>query len=135
MRLNNTINGKCSGCGNCCSNILLLTEKEINKINKYIKKYKIKPINRNSILNTEYKDVCPFLNNDNKCNIYPIRAKICKTFMCDNSKREDIDYLNVKVVNMIKTFFPKEYCPEIDLSFIEKRIKELQNKLRKEEKL
>ena len=60
MQINNTINGRCSSCGNCCSNILLLTDKEISKIKKYIKENNIKPVNRNSILNNEYKDVCPF---------------------------------------------------------------------------
>lgn len=134
MVMNNTIKGKCSGCGNCCSNILLLTNDEIKKIKEHVKIHNIKPINRNTILSTEYKDVCPFLGRDNKCAIYPIRPKICRTFICDDSVRDDIDYVNIVVTNMIKTFFPEEYCPEIDLSSIEKRIKELQNKLRKDDK-
>lgn len=132
MQINNTINGRCSNCGNCCSNILLLTDKEISKIKKYIKENNIKPVNRNSILNNEYKDVCPFLNKENRCNIYPIRAQICQNFICDNSVRDDINYLDVKVVNMLSTFFPKEYCPEVNLSEIENNIKQLQIKLRKE---
>ena len=39
---NMTDNGKCTGCGNCCSNILPMTDKEIEVIRRYIKKNHIK---------------------------------------------------------------------------------------------
>lgn len=44
-----TDNGKCTQCGKCCSNLLPMTEKEIEVIRKYIKRYHIK----------EYKHLIP----------------------------------------------------------------------------
>ena len=38
---NYTVNEKCSSCGNCCSNILPMSSKEIDTIKKYIKKNEI----------------------------------------------------------------------------------------------
>ena len=37
-----TDNGKCTQCGQCCSNILPMTEDEISVIRRYIKKHHIK---------------------------------------------------------------------------------------------
>ena len=45
-----TINGECSGCGKCCTNILPLSQKEIQKIKSYIGQYKVTPVNRNNVL-------------------------------------------------------------------------------------
>lgn len=37
-----TDNGKCTQCGECCTNILPMTQAEINNIHKYIKKHNVK---------------------------------------------------------------------------------------------
>ena len=37
-----TKDGKCSSCGQCCSNLLPLSNNEIRKIKEYIKKHGIK---------------------------------------------------------------------------------------------
>ena len=37
-----TINGKCSGCGNCCANFLPVSNVEVDRIRRYIKKHGIK---------------------------------------------------------------------------------------------
>lgn len=86
---NFTKDGKCSGCGNCCSNLLPMSQKEIDIIHKYIKKHHIKecrhlfPTARPSIDLT-----CPFRDNDNKtCAIYEVRPEICRQFICDSEKR------------------------------------------------
>lgn len=39
---NLTCNGKCTECGQCCSNLLPMTDDEISVIKKYIKKNGIK---------------------------------------------------------------------------------------------
>ena len=39
---NFTKDGKCSGCGNCCSNLLPMSQKEVDAIRRYIKKHGIK---------------------------------------------------------------------------------------------
>lgn len=85
---NFTIDGKCSGCGQCCSALLPLSNKEINNIRKYIKKKNIKPCRHGvgSPRNIQLDLMCPFLDEskkDKKCLIYPARPQICKAFKCD----------------------------------------------------
>lgn len=58
-----TDNGKCTGCGNCCSNLLPMTDKEIEIIFQYIKKYNIKECKHGIPLANPILDMtCPFLN-------------------------------------------------------------------------
>ena len=79
--------GKCTGCGACCSDFLPLSNKEIKEISDYIKKKNIKPTARNlPITDITFDLTCPFLDNSkecDKCKIYPVRPKICRTFKCD----------------------------------------------------
>lgn len=69
-------NWNCSMCGNCCSNFLPLTSLEINKLKRLAKKENIL-----SVRNDWYSR-CPFLNNQNKCDIYEDRPLICREFTC-----------------------------------------------------
>lgn len=85
-----TKDGKCSQCGNCCSDLLWLSEKEIKEIKSYIKKNKIEEQKHTvpaPVSNPPIADLtCPFLNmnkKDEKCVIYPVRPLICKCFMCN----------------------------------------------------
>lgn len=112
-----TIGGKCSCCGNCCSNSLYLTQKEINTIKAYIRKHNIKeqthrliPVKEQPVLDM----MCPFLddNAEKKCTIYPVRPFVCRKFICN-----DPDwwvqglvkvYDKLKQINMRKTFFGRE---------------------------
>lgn len=88
---NYTKNGKCSQCGNCCSNILPMSDKEIRTIHKYIEKNAI--TERKHLLPTTNPCLdmtCPFLDTDKKCEkcaIYPVRPAICRQFICDSEKR------------------------------------------------
>lgn len=79
-------NGKCVGCGNCCSNILPMTDKEIKVIKQYIKKHKIKECKHTIPLAEPVLDMtCPFLNTSKKtekCTIYSVRPAICRCFIC-----------------------------------------------------
>lgn len=81
-----TDNGKCTGCGNCCSNILPMTDKEIEAIRKYIKKHHIKEFKHGiPLANPAFDMTCPFLNTDKKtekCMIYEVRPAICRCFIC-----------------------------------------------------
>lgn len=123
----------CSKCGKCCTDVLMATQAEIEKIKKYIKKYNIKPINRNTIFDKEQKNICPFLKVDNTCSIYPVRLEMCEKFFCKNSKRENSlkTYKNVKVISMMQTFFPDEFMTEspFDLTYEKIRLKSLKEKI------
>lgn len=83
-----TLNGKCSNCGQCCSNCLPLSEAEIRRIKAYVKKHKIKEQRHNAMVEVDM--TCPFRDERNrKCLIYEIRPAICRQFMC-NYTHEDI---------------------------------------------
>ena len=129
LRQNNTNNGQCSACGKCCANVLMLNEKEIDIIKKYINKHNILPVNRNTIFS--FVNICPFLSKNNKCNIYEVRPDICRKFSCDKSISQDLsDYTNVKAIDMMSTFYPNEFSEKPDLTEINNRIKILQKKIK-----
>lgn len=84
---NYTCKGNCSGCGNCCGDILHLSKNEIKKIAKYVKQNKIEATSRNILI--AYDNTCPFRDNkDKKCKIYEIRPEICRVYKCDKTPEE-----------------------------------------------
>lgn len=107
-----TENGKCTGCGNCCSNLLPMTDKEIEVIRKYIKKHHIKEHRHFAPLANPSLDLtCPFLNGSKKtekCEIYEVRPHICREFICCPSERKPIDLewgLRARCVDVRKEFY------------------------------
>ncbi len=83
-----TKDGKCSGCGECCTDILPLTKKEVSRIRDYIQRKHI-PEYRNVMLANSYDLTCPFRNEDKGiCTIYEVRPEICRDFMCDKDPKE-----------------------------------------------
>ena len=104
-----SINGKCSMCGECCGAILPVSEKEIKRIKKYVVEHNIK-INVNPINTLSEKMIdltCPFRNNkERKCDIYEVRPKICRSFICNLKNIDNIDRINriYKTVNIRKVF-------------------------------
>lgn len=107
-----TCGGKCAKCGECCTDSLPLSSKEIKRIRNYIKANNIKPVNHiPAVLNTPTLDlVCPFLNSEKQCNIYPVRPEICKQFTCHNwDKTFHVNnIMDYKGVSVRATFFPNE---------------------------
>ena len=104
-----TVNGKCSSCGRCCSDLLPLSKNEVQTIKAYIQKHKIKEQRHNVAFGADL--TCPFRDEANrKCLIYPIRPAICRSFMC-NHTHEDIAktkfdfHAKHDVVFMRKEFF------------------------------
>lgn len=108
-----TDNGKCTGCGQCCSNVLPMTDIEIQRISKYIKRYNIKECKHFIPSKGPVLDMsCPFLDTSKgkeKCRIYEIRPQVCRDFICNPQKREPPNPSeNIKVVFVRETFFGKE---------------------------
>jgi hypothetical protein len=110
---NLTCNGKCTGCGECCSNILPMTNDEISVIKKYIKQNDIKEHVHvvAPLANPTLDMTCPFLDDSKsceKCTIYEVRPKICRDFICDPKQRPKLDLewgLKCKPVNVREEFF------------------------------
>ena len=106
-----TINGECSCCGECCSNLLPLSEHEIKRIHKYIEKKHIKGAVRKFPTADISVDMrCPFRNDEKRiCEIYKIRPLICKVFKCDKRPNADEGRLLGEepkmLVNMREEFF------------------------------
>jgi Fe-S-cluster containining protein len=104
-----TDKGKCSNCGQCCSNCLPLSDYEVKRIKAYIKKHKIKEQRHNAMVGTDM--TCPFRDEANKkCLIYEIRPAICRQFMCNHTKEDILNWKidfhkKFNVVFMRKEFF------------------------------
>lgn len=82
-----TCNGKCSGCGQCCGDILHLSQSEIRRIDLYLKEHKIEKTERIALV--DYDNTCPFRDNKNKkCKIYSVRPEICRAYQCNKSVEE-----------------------------------------------
>lgn len=109
-----TKNGKCSECGSCCSNVLPMTNKEINQVRAYIKKHNIeKQTHCTKVLAKQSIDCqCPFLDYsraEHKCLIYPVRPMVCREFICnkwDALTKRRIAREPVKLINVAETFYP-----------------------------
>lgn len=107
-----TIDGKCSGCGSCCSNLLPISSKEIKEIKRYIRKKGIKEQIRRYPTTEPIVDLtCPFRSEEEKkCLIYPVRPAICRDFQCDKPRKhieadKALYHHKFAVVEMRETFF------------------------------
>jgi Fe-S-cluster containining protein len=77
--VDNSICGKCSCCGECCTNFLPICQKELENIQEYVIKSNIKP--QTQVLVMQNRLSCPYYNGK-KCLIYEVRPLICKEFYC-----------------------------------------------------
>lgn len=109
-----TKDGECSNCGQCCSDFLPVSEREVAVIRAYVKKHGIREHkNRPPVKEPVMDWTCPFRNNaERKCDIYAVRPAICRDFRCDKPKQEimankDLYHGKYGVVNMRETFFGK----------------------------
>lgn len=113
--VDHTKDGNCSMCGKCCSAILCVSDAEVKKIKKYLGQHpEVELINRNNALEKDFKDICPFLNEENKCQIYEVRPEICKRFICSAFKDTTVPPLNHRnkhIINLITTFMGDKSCP------------------------
>ena len=107
-----TEDSKCSNCGNCCSNFLPVSKKEVKKIQRYIKKHKVREqVRRYPTAKGTIDFMCPFRSeNEKKCLIYPARPAICQDFQCDKPKKgimanKAMYHGKIGVADMRATFF------------------------------
>ena len=90
-----TDNGKCTGCGSCCTNFLPMTEKEVSIIHRYIKERNVKEQKHFIPSSMPTVDMtCPFLDDSkscDKCLIYEVRPRVCRDFICRPIDRPTVD--------------------------------------------
>lgn len=110
-----TNNGKCSGCGACCSRFLPVSQKEINQIHRYIEKHGIKQQEHGTaVLKPPFFDGnCPFLDEtkkEKKCAIYDVRPLICRDYLCTKDKVPDRELYSDKrkICDFTEEFFGKK---------------------------
>ena len=115
---NFTEHGCCSNCGECCANLIPISESEIKAIKKYIKAHNIKqqwgaipiPFRTAPVLDLG----CPFRDGSaKKCLIYPVRPAVCRNFRCDKQVGEVLKFkekliIKYGVCEMRSTFFGNE---------------------------
>lgn len=91
--VDNTDNGRCSSCGECCSNMLPLSDIEKKRIHLYIKANDIKEQRHvYPTVNPVFDMTCPFRDELNrKCLIYSIRPEICRRFICNRPEKAERD--------------------------------------------
>lgn len=85
---NECVNGHCSNCGGCCTDMLPLSIKELKRIKTYAREHHLKENFHVSVLAADsvLDFTCPFRNDfSHKCEIYEVRPEICKTFVCSMS--------------------------------------------------
>lgn len=109
-----TDHGRCTGCGECCSNILPLSDREVREIKHYVKAHNIKEQKHFIIGMAEKPDYdlcCPFMkpSGNKRCTIYEVRPEVCRNFIC-NRKELSLALLSEKrkAVMMRETFFGKQ---------------------------
>ena len=74
-----SVDGQCTGCGECCTNVMAMSDAEISRIRAYINHHGIKPVNHfKAPFAGDFVDMCcPFLDDKKpakKCTIYPAGA-------------------------------------------------------------
>lgn len=86
----NCVNGSCSGCGECCTDLLPLSESELLRLRDYARAHGLKEHRQAPFFDRGAVDLtCPFRNeHTRKCEVYEVRPKICREFICSKSKEQ-----------------------------------------------
>ena len=80
--INQTCNGSCTKCGQCCNGWNPITLGEYFTIKEYIKENNIKAIVRLPDEGNNIYLTCPF-NTGHGCSIYDVRPDVCRAFSCN----------------------------------------------------
>jgi uncharacterized protein len=101
----------CLDCANCCKSIPpIINETDIRRISKYLG-LKVTDFKEQYAKYDEDMDMvmnalpCPFLQNDNKCEIYEYRPKACREYP-HTGDFEFVKNLKLHAIN-------SEYCPAV----------------------
>lgn len=94
-----TKDGECIRCGQCCTEILPLTNEEMRQIRNYVMRHHIRNQHLR-VLNVQRDITCPLLSPKRECLIYEVRPAICRSFKCnwtqDEKHKNDMDFKDKK---------------------------------------
>ncbi len=95
----NCVEGHCSGCGECCSDLLPLTDAELRTLKDYAQRHRLREHRKAPFFDRGAVDfTCPFRNEaERKCEVYSVRPQICRAFICSKDLRsaeEDRDLIS-----------------------------------------
>lgn len=85
-----TVRGKCSNCGYCCTDLLPVTQKEVDRLREYAQEHNLTEHTQAPFYLKDAVDLtCPFLDNiQNRCDVYAVRPKICRSFICSKGESQ-----------------------------------------------
>ncbi len=114
MTCDYTKNSECINCGKCCINKLQMTQKELQRIKKYVKKNNIKIITSKFPTTLVYDNTCPFRDSlIKKCLIYSVRPLICQEFKCDCGDKATDKWLKQMKINPTNIFYMRNEFKEV----------------------
>lgn len=96
----NTCNGKCTKCGECCGIVLPLDREDENRIKEYVIENRIFPQKHMRIMTNKWQ--CPYYNGNREkgCSIYKARPKICRYYQCNKT------FASIEEIEMMKKAIP-----------------------------
>lgn len=97
----NLYKGDCKGCGECCSRILPMSQHDIERLQKYVKRYHVEQTPDRGDIDM----LCPYLTENKECAVYHARPDICRAYRCDDQVNK-----NFKPFMKYMTHHPYEIC-------------------------
>lgn len=107
--------GRCSMCGECCSDIIPLTADEVLRLRRFVRENQYVANTKVKLgMSVLYDMTCPFLNSENKCDVYDIRPDVCKLFRCWNNATESFEAFMKQPLEVRQGFLRwKDKNPEV----------------------
>lgn len=114
---NHCVGGKCSGCGECCADILPVSLKDIARIKAYVKTHGLKEHRHMAAYTAQFDPkavdlTCPFRNETaRRCDIYEVRPEICRLFICSKElqqahiERDRLHAMSERIISFRWEFF------------------------------
>lgn len=99
MYSNHCVDGKCVGCGECCADLLPVTDAELRRLKEYARRHQLREHRQAPFFDRSAVDfTCPFRNeSEKKCDVYAVRPLICRSFICSKTlmnAKDDRDLLS-----------------------------------------
>lgn len=110
--IDKSILGKCSKCGECCSCFLPVCQEEMDIIQEYVIKNKIKSNKAKLVMENTLQ--CPYYKD--KCMIYEVRPLICKAFYCNKKPdaKTAMEFAKREYIPINMWGIAKEFDKQID---------------------